>query len=64
MTYKRKTEDVWEIHVMYGSLYGWEYETTEMSWREARDQLKCYRENAPQYPVRVVKRRVPIAEAA
>lgn len=54
--YQRKTRDVWHIFVNYGS-HGWEHECTELSWREAREQLKCYRENAPQYPVKAVRRR-------
>lgn len=46
--YKRKTIDEWHILVWYGS-HGWEHETTETSWKDARAQLKCYRENCPQY---------------
>ena len=57
--YKRKTTDEWQIHVCYGS-HGWEHETTEESWKDARAQVKCYRENAPQYPVKVIKRRVKV----
>ena len=56
MAYQRKTRDVWHIEVNYGFGHGWEHEVTEMSWKEARDQLKCYRANTP-YPVRARKRR-------
>lgn len=54
MPYQRKTRDVWHILVNYG--HGWEHETTEMSWREAREQLRTYRANC-QYPVRARRRR-------
>lgn len=57
--YKRKTTDEWHILVWYGS-HGWEHETTETSWKDARAQLKCYRENCPQYPVKLIKRRVKV----
>jgi hypothetical protein len=55
MAYQRKTKDVWHIEVNYGG--GWEHELTEDSWLEAKAQLKCYRENCPQYPVRARRRR-------
>lgn len=55
-TYKRKTRDVWHIEVHYGA-HGWEHEVTEISWADARAQLRTYRENCPQYPVRARKRR-------
>ncbi len=53
--YKRKTRDVWHFLVHYGS--GWEHETTEPTLAAARAQRKCYRENCPEYPTRIVKRR-------
>lgn len=55
MAYIRKTRDTWQIHVNYGS--GWEHECTEFSRKDARDQVKTYRENAPQYPVKIVPKR-------
>tara|TARA_R110000868_G_scaffold86426_4_gene242392 strand:- start:371 stop:571 length:201 start_codon:yes stop_codon:yes gene_type:complete len=48
---ERKTIDVWRILVNYGQ--GWEHETTELSFREARANARAYREAAPQYPVRL-----------
>lgn len=54
MPYIRKTRDIWEIQGNNG--YGWECETTEESWKDAREQLKCYRANV-NYPVRAVKKR-------
>lgn len=56
--YKRKTEDVWELYVDYGS--GFEYEFAAYNLDEARQQRKKYRENCPQYPTKIVKKRVPI----
>lgn len=55
MTRQRVTRDVWHIMVNYGQ--GWEHECTENSWREAREQLKCYRANCPEYPVKAVRKR-------
>ncbi len=60
MKYQRKTKDEYQIHVNYGYGDGWEHETTEDSWKDAKAQRKCYRENAPQYPVKMIKRRVKI----
>ena len=55
--YQRKTIDEWEIQGNNG--YGWECETTEETWKEAKDQAKCYRENVS-YPIRIVRKRVKI----
>lgn len=52
--YKRKTKDVYEIQSNCG--YGWDCETTEENWKDAKAQLKCYIENV-NYPVRIVKKR-------
>lgn len=60
MVYQRKTYDEWEIQVNYG--YGWECETVEFTWKEAKAQAKCYRENI-NYPIRIVKKRVKLNEA-
>lgn len=57
MAYERKTIDTWELQLNYG--YGWEF-TRE----EARARLKEYRENQPQYPARLVKKRVRKEEVA
>ena len=58
MAYVRKTVDRWDIEVNYG--YGWDCETSEYTYKEAREQLKCYRENVDYYGIgrtRLVKRR-------
>ena len=56
--YIRKTKDIYEIQVNYG--YGWDVETTEENYSDAKEQLKCYRDNVS-YPVRIVKKREKIA---
>jgi hypothetical protein len=59
MAYKRKTEDEWEIQ-SYTPQGGWECATTETSWKGAKEQVKCYRENEPGIAHRIIKKRVPI----
>ena len=56
MAYVRKTYDEWEIQGNYG--YYWEMVTTETNRKDAKAQLKCYNENEPEYPHRIVKKRV------
>ena len=57
MAYQRKTVDEYEIQQhIYGT---WETVTTEETMKSAREQRKCYQDNQPEYPVRIVKRRVP-----
>ncbi len=47
----------WKLYVHYGQ--GWEYELFEETWKEARERLKEYRENCPQYPIKAVRGREP-----
>lgn len=54
--YKRKTHDEYDIEGNYGQ--GWEVVTTEETYREAREQLRCYRENEPQYSHRIKCHRI------
>ena len=56
----RKTRDEYRIEVNYGYGHGWEHEISEDSRTEGKKRLAEYRANAPQYPVRMVKRRVKI----
>lgn len=58
MPYQRKTEDEYQIHQNCG--YGWEEVCAESTRKEARERLKEYRENQPEYPVKCVKRRIKI----
>ena len=53
--YKRKTKDVYLIIGNYG--YGWEEITEEETRKEAVKQLRCYNENEPQYPHKIMKKR-------
>lgn len=57
--YQRKTTDEFTIQGNYGQ--GWEDVTAEDNRREARERLKEYRENEPQYPHRLITRRVKVA---
>jgi hypothetical protein len=45
MAYVRKTHDEWELWADYG--YGKEAILIEDSYEEAKEQLRCYRENEP-----------------
>jgi len=54
--YKRITKDEYQIQGYFAG-YGWETETTEATYKDAKTQAKCYRENVP-YPIRIVKKRV------
>lgn len=60
MTYIRKTKDEYQLHINYGQ--GWEHEISEDTLKEAKQRQKEYRENCPQYPTKIVKRRVKLAE--
>ena len=58
MSYVRKTYDEWHVQGYYGREYGWETVCIATSLAEAKRDLKDYRENEPQYPHRVIKRRI------
>ena len=55
MAYQRKTRDRWDLYVDYGQ--GYEYELYEYQYSEMRKRVREYRENCPQYPLKVYKRR-------
>lgn len=58
----RKTRDEYQIHQFFpGS--GWEEITAADTRKEAREDLKAYRVNQPEYPVKMIKKRVK-AQAA
>ena len=57
--YKRTTRDEYQIHVNYGHGHSWEHETTEETFKDARNMKQDYVNNCP-YPVRIVKKRVKI----
>ncbi len=56
--YIRKTADEYEIQGYYGATYGYECVTTEETYKAAKEQIKCYRENEPGVSFRIVKKRV------
>lgn len=64
MAYQRKTKDVWVLQVKYCEEYGYEDEVEEPTLDEARKRRREYIENCPQYPCRIVCRRVPLTAKA
>ena len=64
MAYKRKTRDVWELRVNYGFGHGWETECSEPTRAQGIQRRREYRENCPEYPVKLVKVREPIQQDA
>jgi len=58
--YKRRTEDEYQIWANYG--YGDGYEEIDCSdnLKDAKINIKLYRENQPQYAYKIIKRRVKI----
>lgn len=51
---------VWKLYVHYGQ--GWEHELTELSRSEIVQRAKEYRENCPQYPIKISCGREPNPE--
>ena len=60
MSYTRKTRDEYRLMCNYGYGDGWEEVLTEESYAECKQRKREYQENMPQYPYKIVKRRVPI----
>jgi hypothetical protein len=59
MAYIRKTYDEYELEGYY---YGsWEYILTAENFKDAKEQIKCYRENDSR-PYRIVKHRIKKGE--
>ena len=56
--YTRKTKDIYILMSNYG--YGWEEELTENTYKEAKEQLKTYRENVKNAQYKIVKKRIKI----
>ena len=48
---------LWVVQGIYPGPYGWEDETAGESHSEARARLNEYRQNMPQYPHRLIRRR-------
>ena len=60
MAYTRKTKDIYILLSNYG--YGWEEELTEDTCKEAKEQLKTYRENCPHAQYKIKCKRVLITK--
>lgn len=60
MPYIRKTKDEYVVVGNYGYGDGWEDLTSEDNRTDAKQRLKEYRENEPQYDHRLIKRRVKL----
>lgn len=58
MSYVRKTKDAYVLKTNYGYGDGWEEVLIEETFAEAKKRKKEYIENMPQYPYKIVKRRV------
>lgn len=58
MAYVRKTRDEYQIHQKTGE--GWEEVNAEPTRKLAVQSRREYRENQPEFPVKIVKKRVPI----
>lgn len=56
MPYTRLTEDEYNIQGFYSG--SWETVTCEETWRAAKEQVQCYRENEPGTSFRIKKCRV------
>lgn len=56
--YIRKTHDEYHVQGNYGGVAGWETVSIEETYAEGKQMLKDYNENEPQYPHRLIKRRV------
>ena len=54
--YVRKTVDEWHTQGNYGC--GWETVTIDDNYADAKQMLRDYNENEPQYPHRLIKKRV------
>lgn len=61
MTYQRKTKDEFQIHQCYSGQ--WEDVCSEDTRKEAKERLKEYRDNMPEYAARIVKVRVKLEQS-
>ena len=60
MAYVRKTKDEYRLLCNYVYGDGWEEVLAEDTFKEAKERKKEYVENMPQYPYKIVKKRVPV----
>jgi hypothetical protein len=60
----RKTKDIWVVQGNYGYGHGWEDVTAAETWKEAKQNIREYRENESGVPFRVIRRRERIEAAS
>ena len=60
MAYQRTTRDVWGLETNYGYGDGWEEVLREYTAADIKKRLQEYRNNMPQYPYRIKKKREKI----
>lgn len=58
--YKRKTVDEYQILQHTGPRYGWEMVSAYNDRKSCKEDLKAYRENQPEYPVKMIKKRIKL----
>ena len=56
--YARKTTD--EYQICQHTSYGWEEVGAYDNRKDAKSDLKAYQENQPEYPVKIIKKRIRI----
>ena len=54
---KNKYNYLFVVQGRYATQYGWEDLTQSDSYKEAREYLRDYQKNAPEYPHRMIQRR-------
>ena len=64
MAYTRKTRDYWSIQQYTGTEYGWEEVSAAENFKDARQTVREYRENQPEYAVRIRLKRERIETQA
>lgn len=62
MAYTRKTKDEYKLMCNYGYGDGWEEVLTEETYKDIKERKKEYMENMPQYPYKIIKKRVPLTQ--
>lgn len=62
--YIRKTRDEYRLLCDYGYGDGWEEVLCEDTYAEAKARKREYEENMPQYPYKIVKKRVRLCQSA
>lgn len=64
MAYIRKTRNYWAVQQYTGGQYGWEDVSAAETFKEAKTTAREYRENQPEYAVRIKLKRERIESQA